>query len=191
MTEARINEVEKKRPPVLVSDLVILLEVLTDQGELGLAMLTAALVAFWGTARLGELLSDNPKKILPRWNDLDWARDRSHVRINIFNAKTAKPGEVQSIYLQRQDSVLDPVSMIEEWFAFRPRKLSDEIFLVWVNDKKRMLGKQATVNHMRSVWNTRRPKGRQLLHGHSFRIGRASLMWNLGAFSWISFPSSE
>lgn len=95
MTEARINEVEKKRPPVLVSDLVILLEALPEQGEIGLAMLKVALVAFWGTARLGELLSDNPKKNLPKWDDLNWAEDKSHVRIKILNAKTAKPGEIQ------------------------------------------------------------------------------------------------
>lgn len=181
MTESRITEVEKKRPPVLISDLVILMEILPDQGEMGLAMLTAALVAFWGTARLGELLSDNPKKTLPKWDDLEWAKDRSHVKISIYNAKTAKPGEVQEIYLQRQDSVLDPVSMLEDWFAFRPRKSSDEIFSVWVNEKKCRLGKQATINHLRAVWNDRRPKGRQMLHGHSFRIGGASLRWNLGA----------
>lgn len=181
MTEARIDEVEKKRPPVMISDLVILLEVLPEQGEIGLAMLTVALVAFWGTARLGELLSDNPKKILPKWDDLDWAEDKSHVRIRLHNAKTAKPGEIQTIYLQRLDSVLDPVLMLEEWFALRPRKLSDEIFSVWVNDKKRRLGKQSTIIRLRSVWNTKRSKSKQLLHGHSFRIGGASLRWNLGA----------
>lgn len=71
--------------------------------------------------------------------------------------------------------------ILEEWFAFRPRKTSDEIFSVWVDDKKRRLGKQATINHLRSVWNARRPKRKQLLHGHSFRIGGASLRWNLGA----------
>lgn len=71
MIEARANEIEKKRPPVLVSDLVILMEVLPGKGEIKLAMLTVALVAFWGTARLGELLSDNEKKTLPKWNDLE------------------------------------------------------------------------------------------------------------------------
>lgn len=88
MIEARVNEIEKKRPPVLVSDLVILMEVLPGRGEIKLAMLTVALVDFWGTARLGELLSDNEKKTLPKWNNLEWARDRSHVSIAIHDAKT-------------------------------------------------------------------------------------------------------
>lgn len=179
--EARMAEVERKRPPVLVSDLVILLEVLPKQGEQGLAMLTVALVAFWGTARLGELLSDNVKKRLGKWDDLVWAEDKSYVKINLSEAKTASPGEIQVIHLQRQESVLDPVSMLEAWHAFCPRKPSDEIFTLWVNDKKKRLGKQSTINHLRSVWNARRPKGRQMLHGHSFRIGGASLRWNLRA----------
>lgn len=180
ISESRLIEVEKKRPPVLVSDLVILLEVLPKQGETGLAMLAVALVAFWGTARLGELISDNLKKRLPRWDDLEWAVDKSYVKIRLHEAKTANPGEIQKIHLQRQDSVLDPVSILEELFAFRPRKMSEEIFLIWVDERKRRLGKQSTINHLRSVWNSRRPNSKQLLHGHSFRIGGASLRWNLG-----------
>lgn len=180
MTEARMNEVESKRPPMLVSDLVILLEVLPTQGEKSLAILTVALVAFWGTARLGELISDNAKKKLPSWDDVEWAEDKSYVKIRIMNAKTAKPGEIQWIHLQQQASVLDPVSILEEWFAYKPRKMSDEIFSIHVDDRRRRLGKQSTINHLRAVWNDRRPKGKRLLHGHSFRIGGASLRWNLG-----------
>lgn len=179
--EARFNKIERRRPPVRLSDLVVLLETLPAQGEIGLATLCVSLVAFWGTARLGELLSDNPKTRLPKWEDLEWASDGSYVKIAIHNAKTAKPGEVQVIYLKRQDSLLDPVSILEEWFAYRQRKPTDEIFSVLVNNKKRRLGKQASINYLRSIWNKRRPKNRQMLHGHSFRIGGASLRWNLGA----------
>lgn len=158
----------EKRPPVSILDLVILLEVLPDQGEIGLAILTAALVAFWVTARLVELLLENTKNILLKWDNLDWATDQSHFSISIHNAKTAKPQEVQSIYVQRQNLVLDLVSILEEWFAFRPRNLSDKIFSVWVKNKKKRLGKEATINHPRLVCNARRPKEKQLLHGDSF-----------------------
>lgn len=102
-------------------------------------------------------------------------------RITIREAKTAKPGELQYIHLQRQDSLLDPVSILQEWFAFRPRKPSEEIFSVLVNGRRRRLGKQSTISQLRSIWNDRRPRRKQLLHGHSFRIGGASLRWNLGA----------
>lgn len=179
--EARAIEVEKKRPPVLLADLVTLMEVLPGRGEIGLAMLTVALVAFWGTARLGELISDNEKKRLPRWYDLEWNEERCQVSITIYNAKTAKPGELQYIRLERQDLILDPVSILEEWFALRPRKPSKEIFSVLVDDKRKRLGKQATINQLRVIWNKSRPKSKQMLHGHLFRIGGASLRWNLGA----------
>lgn len=181
MIESKNQQIEKTRSPVLISDLVILLEVLPTQGEKGLAMLTAALTAFWGTARLGELLADSPTKWLPRWTDLEWAEDRLSVKIQLLNAKTAKPGEVQTIHLHRQDSLLDPVLILEAWYAFRPRKQTEEIFSVLANDKVRRLGKQETINHLRAVWNARRTSKKQLLHGHSFRIGGASLRWNLGA----------
>lgn len=181
MVESQIQQVEKKRPPVLITDLVTLLEVLPTQGERGLAMLAAALAAFWGTARLGELLSDSPTKWLPKWSDLEWKKDRSSVTIHLLNAKTAKPGEVQFIHLHRQNSLLDPVSILEEWYAFRPRRQSEEIFSVMANNKTRRLGKQETINHLRAVWNAKRTVKKQLLHGHSFRIGGASLRWNLGA----------
>lgn len=181
MIEAQHQEIEKKRPPVLLSDLVVLLEVLPSQGERGLAMLTAALVAFWGIARLGEILSDNPKKILPRWDNLVWNEDKTYVKINLYNAKTAGPGEIQCLHLQKQASLLDPVSMLEEWKALRPRKTSEELFSVMSNGKLRRLGKQEMIIHLRSIWNARRSKKKQLLHGHSFRIGGASLKWNLGA----------
>lgn len=181
MVEARIRDIEVKRPPVLIADLITLLGVLPSQGESGLAMMTAALVAFWGTARLGELLSDNNDKRLPRWDDLEWAQDRSWVNIKIHNAKTAKPGEVQRIHLRRQSSLLDPVSMLEEWFAYRARKQSEEIFSLMVNGRRRRLGKQSMINHLRSIWNANRSAKKQMLHGHSFRIGGASLRWNLGA----------
>lgn len=181
MVEAQHQLVEKKRPPVLVSDLVILLEVLPGRGEKELAMLSAALIAFWGTARLGELLSDSPGKVLPQWSDLEWAEDRTSVKINLVNAKTAQPGEIQALYLHRQDSLLDPVSSLEEWWAFRPRKMNEEIFSLLAGDRTRRLGKQETITHLRSIWNARRTKRNQILHGHSFRIGGASLRWNLGA----------
>lgn len=179
--EARIRDIEVKRPPVLIKDLISLLEVLPNQGETGLAMLTTALVAFWGTARLGELLSDNADKRLPRWDDLEWAEDKSYVNIRILDAKTAQPGEVQMIQLRRQNSLLDPVSVLEEWFAYRPRKQSKEIFCLLVNGKRKRLGKQFMINHLHGIWNKNRPKNKQMLHGHSFRIGGASLRWNLGA----------
>lgn len=96
---SQAQEVKKKRPPVLISGVIVLLEVLPGQGEEGLAMFIVALVAFWGMAWLGELLSDNPKKDLPRWYDLEWADDRLSVQVNLRCAKTEKPGETQQLDL--------------------------------------------------------------------------------------------
>lgn len=37
------------------------------------------------------------------------------------------------------------------------------------------------ITHLRKIWNEPRSKSKQLLHGHLFRIGVASLRWNVGA----------
>lgn len=71
--------------------------------------------------------------------------------------------------------------MLEEWYAFRQRKLSEEIFMINVDWKMKRLGKHEMINHVRRTWNDRRSRKRQLLHGHLFRIGAASLRWTLGA----------
>lgn len=57
--EARFAEVQQKRPPVLVSDLVNLANSVSMKSEQQVVLATIALVAFWGTARLGELVSDD------------------------------------------------------------------------------------------------------------------------------------
>lgn len=46
MTKAKFNGIEKKRPPAQLSNLILLLEMLPNEGELGLAMICAALVHF-------------------------------------------------------------------------------------------------------------------------------------------------
>lgn len=179
--EAEFKERDKRRPPVLISDLAILLEELPEEGEKGRAVLALALTAFWGTARLGELISDNEEKQLPTWEDVSWGPNGSFVKITIKGAKTAGPGEHQYICLSKQESKLDPVRALENWFWFRERKLSEEIFTLKTGDSKTRMKKRETITYLRNIWNKHRPPNSQMLFGHSFRIGGASLRWNLGA----------
>lgn len=182
MIEACFKEKDKKRPPVLLQDLVDLQK--KTEGELSRSRVAyvAALCAFWGTSRLGELVSDDPKRSIPTWGDLVWAQDGSFVRIAIHEAKTAAPGKIQWIHLQRQNSTLDPVRALYDLRNTRQSKPSDPLFR-W-EDKGRfvVLTKQAAINWFVSVWRTSKKVKRGVdLSGHSFRIGGASLRWNLGA----------
>lgn len=180
MIKAEFQERDLKRPPVLLSDLVILLKELGTEGEKGVAVLALALTAFWGTARLGELISDEESKTLPTWDDVAWGPNGSYVRITIRGAKTAKPGEYQHIHVNRQKSQLDPVRAMEIWYRLRERKSSEEIFSLSSMKGPVRMKKKEVINYLRNIWNKHRPAKSQMLYGHSFRIGGASLRWNLG-----------
>lgn len=89
IVELKFMEIEKKRPPVLISDLVHLANETDVSNDQSVVAMTIALVAFWGTARLGELVSDDPTKLLPTWEDVEWGPNGSYAKIAIFQAKTA------------------------------------------------------------------------------------------------------
>lgn len=59
-----------------------------------------ALVAFWGMARLGELLRTSVENgaILRRHIEFGSKGNANYARIHLRKAKTAKPGEVQVIH---------------------------------------------------------------------------------------------
>lgn len=182
IVEARQKEIELKRSPVLISDLVILAENIDMKSEHNIIGVTIALVAFWGCARLGEIVSEDPRKILPTWEDVEWGPDDRYVKIALREAKTAKPGEVQYIYLQDQKSCLDPVRALRLLYNLRPRLPTDQIFQMNYGEEKGLVFKKsALIDWYRVMWNKHRTHKKKLLHGHSFRIGGASLRWNLGA----------
>lgn len=174
-------EADKLRPPVLVSDLALLLNRISTQHEADLVVLAIALVAFWGTARLGELVLDDVKKCLPIWGDILWGRDYSYVKITIFGAKTAKPGEVHTIFLWRQKSKLDPVQVLKRLYDFRPRRANNPVFGFKTEGEIRVFKKTLEIERLRVLWNQNQSSKRQAIYDHSLRIGGASLRWNLGA----------
>ncbi|KNF01361.1 hypothetical protein PSTG_05461 [Puccinia striiformis f. sp. tritici PST-78] len=104
------------KSPVLVSDLAELFRVLSGQGREAEAVKDLAIVAFWGMARLAELTyASNGGKVNFKKEML--ARDvqafQNMTTINVHEAKTAKPGEIQIIKLRPINSPLCPVKAIE------------------------------------------------------------------------------
>lgn len=179
--EAKIRDATAKRPPVLVQDLKALLEHETAATSFGLTALAVALCAFWGTARLGDLVSDEPGKRIPLWRDLFWSEDGSFVRITILNAKTAQPGELQFIHLQKQPSRLDPVAVLENLRDSANVKPNHPLFSYAENGIRTVLTKKALMAWCEKVWSPSKSSSGKPMTGHSFRIGGASLRWNLGS----------
>lgn len=73
--------------------------------------LAVAFVAFWGMARLGELVSDRKSKRQILVRDVLYAGDNSYMKIALYNAKTAKPGELQWLHLRRRQYLFSRTSM--------------------------------------------------------------------------------
>lgn len=86
-------------------------------------------------------------------------------------------GEIQELYLQRQNSLLDPVSAVRRLIDCTRPTDDDPLFSYPVNGKRRVLTKSRGQAIFRKVWSLSTDSK---LTGHSFRVGGATLRWNLG-----------
>jgi hypothetical protein len=100
------------------------------------------------------------------------------VKLHLRKAKTAKAGEVQSIHLQQQFNVLDPVEAVERiMMANEGADRDDLLFAIKGPGGMRAMSKSRFMKLAEESW------GRASLgtwSGHSFRVGGASIRYNLG-----------
>jgi hypothetical protein len=141
-------------------------------------VLAMALCAFWGMMRFGEVSvtardAFNKTKHLTRKDahfgvDLD---GKPYARLDLPSAKTAKPGEIQSVFLIPQDG-LCPIEALQNLARVVPAGPDDPLFS-W-HDRHgeiRPMVKTRAINHINAVLKT---WGWGTAFGHSFRIGGAS-----------------
>lgn len=128
VAEVALRESEKEqKKPVMLRHLVQLLKGLTNGNRRDQVALTIALVAFWGMARLGELVSDDKNKRQIKKKDVYWTGEYQ-ARIAIHNAKTACPGQVQYLKLKCQPSFLDPTGALTRMVADNKTGPKDPLF---------------------------------------------------------------
>lgn len=166
-----------QKDPVLVKHLFMLLETLIGGTLEDQTVYTVALVAFWGMARLGEFLKGPKSANFVRVKDVVWDPTGESCVIRIREAKTAAVGEVQEIYLKRQDSLLDPVSALRRLLQCTGSTEDEALFSYVIAGQRRLLTKGRSQAVFSRVWKA---KSDNKLTGHSFRVGGASLRWNLG-----------
>lgn len=173
-----IREREKgPKSPVLVKHLFSLLESLTNRSLEDMTACTIGLIAFWGMARLGELLKHTSSHDQVRVRDIVWDPLGEYLTIRIRAAKTAAVGEIQELHLRKQASILDPVAAIRRLIDCTAASDDDPLFSYPVNDRRRTLTKSRCQKIFSRVWQS---PTEEKLTGHSFRVGGASLRWNLG-----------
>lgn len=168
---------KKEKDPVLLPHLKVMMETLSGGGKKEQAAFLVALVAFWGLARLGELISDNPKKSVPRGCDVE--RDESGLKttITLWDAKGARNGEPQWLVLRRQNSKLDPLDHLDKWIKREGIQGATKLFSWKEGSGRHVLTKAEFGEVVDPIWGKIQHRK---LTGHSMRVGGASLLWNLG-----------
>jgi hypothetical protein len=137
-----------------------------------------ATCAFWGMMRLGEATvksrdTFNPSLHLTRgdaFQALDMHR-RRYVRLDLPSAKTAKPGEKQSIWLVPQKG-LCPIDALHNLCRVVPARKEHPLFS-W-SDNSGSVRPMAKTKFMERFNAILLSKKAQQVFGHSFRIGGAS-----------------
>ena len=175
------NRRRPPRPPVKLSHLHALRQAFDISDQFDAACYAAALSAFFGLARLGELtvpsVTSFDSKIHATVNDLVFGSDqagRNYAKINLPAAKTDDPNstEMQSLYLTCQQNTLNPLEALRNHRRINAAPDNASLFAYRTSDGNfRPLTKSAFLNRLQSVWEAAGIVG---LFGHSFRIGGAS-----------------
>lgn len=166
------------RKPVTLDMLHILLDNLSHQNPKDCAVLACALLAFWGLARLGELLPiastgslsrlPNKQAFLPSVND-------SFV-LNLPWTKT-KGWQGQQIIIGPQEKPFDPIHMMKLHLSLNFSVPSDTLFSFSSPTGPSTLDKQLFLSRCNSIWSLH---GFSHTTGHSFRIGGATHLLSCG-----------
>ncbi|KZP09830.1 DNA breaking-rejoining enzyme [Athelia psychrophila] len=172
------------RPPITIPMLRALKAALDLVDPFDASVWAMAACSFWGLMRFGEVsvttrTAFNTDKHITR-GDVFVGQDQDgnpYARLDLPSAKTAKPGDIQSIFLVEQGD-LCPLEALRILSTVVPASASDPLFS-W-RDKSgtvRPMVKSTTINRINAIlaahgWGT--------TFGHSFRIGGASYFLALG-----------
>ncbi|KAJ7872765.1 hypothetical protein B0H14DRAFT_2344578, partial [Mycena olivaceomarginata] len=121
-------------PPITIEMLKALKAVLILSDPFDACIWAMAVYAFWGMMRFGEVSVSscnafNSKKNLKR-RDVFFGYDRNgkhHVCLNLPDAKTAKPGEIQHVFLVAQEG-LCPLEVLDNLKNIVPTGPDDPLF---------------------------------------------------------------
>jgi hypothetical protein len=166
------------RPPITIGMLHALRAALNLNDPFEACVWAMALCAFWGMMRFGEVsvttrnAFDKAKHLTRRDAHFGFDLDRKpYARLDLPSSKTAKPGEVQSVFLVPQDG-LCPLEALQNLARVVPAGPEDPLFS-W-RDKHgniRPMVKSKAITHINTIIGAR---GWGTAFGHSFRISGAS-----------------
>ncbi|KAB5589207.1 hypothetical protein CTheo_7350 [Ceratobasidium theobromae] len=161
------------RPPVTITMLTDLQSNLSANDPFDVAVLAAALTAFWGQCRLGELLGSSRTKHNP-----SCLPSRSSFRITsppdlaaelLLPRTKTNQAHGQTVFLTSQRQCLSPIKAMENHLTINtPIPLDHHRFAFQSPRGPRCLIKEAFLTRCNQIWSTR---GYPRITGHCFRIG--------------------
>lgn len=176
------NSLVTKKQPVIIQELFSLVSYACGRSAKHNLLVSTAMITFWGMARLGELLCNSAETgtIWRHHTKFGEADGECFVQIHLWKAKTAKHGKIQIICLQPQFNVLDPVAAMEQLMLANKRPdQEDLIFAIPKGGCLVAMKKTWFIKIVKEIWG-KASIGSWL--GHSFRVGGASIRYNLGTW---------
>ncbi|KAF9536812.1 hypothetical protein CPC08DRAFT_745502 [Agrocybe pediades] len=164
------------RSPVTVHMLRLLTQHLSSSDPFDAAVLACALTAFWGQARLGELLPASSSKSAATDSSVPTRAHFTHkfmnniasLIIHLPRTKTKSSGE--DIILVHQNGVIDPLPALANHLHLNNFPCDLPLFTYTSPSKSsfRILTKNAFLKRCNEIW---RSHGFPTVTGHCFRIG--------------------
>lgn len=166
------------RPPVTLAMLTALKATLSLSDSFDACIWAMASCAFFGMMRFGEVsvtsrAAFRPSKHLTRAHAFFGVdmRGSPYARLDLPSAKTARIGEIQSVFLNEQGS-LCPLAALHNLAQIVPA-LSDDPLFSW-RDSKGDIRPMAKIRALERINSILMAWGWGTTFGHSFRIGGAS-----------------
>lgn len=167
------------RPPVTIPLLKLLKAELVLSDLFDACIWAMVTCAFWGLMRFGEVSHPHSRKFDGRVHlkrqdatiDLD-QNNTPYAKLVLPTAKTAKPGELQPVFIASQEKELCALEALVNLSSVVPAKGEDPLFS-WRDShgKIRPMAKQAALKRINGI---AQQVGLGTTFGHSFRIGGAS-----------------
>ena len=166
------------RPPITIDMLRALRATLNLNDPFEACIWAMATCAFWGMMQFGEVsvtarnAFDKSKHLKRRDVHLGFDLDsKPYARLDLPSSKTAKPGEIQSVFIVLQDKIC-PIEALKNLATVVPAG-PDDLLFSWQDrhgDIHSMV-KSKAIDHINAILKT---FGWGTTFGHSFRIGGAS-----------------
>ena len=142
-----------------------------------------SLLAFWGSARIGELMGPSASAFDPKstllWSDVKLSDDM--VKLWVRSPKVSSPtGDILEVF-QVPDISLDPITAVKHYMSFRRRvDQGSEDLPFFIEENGKFFTKQKFNRILHDLIDPFLRDSRDSLTGHSFRGGLATLMESAG-----------